>query len=83
MHFLRKLNLDEITWMGSLDPSFLGKLEVVWEKYFSKNPELILILCGSVSQWIEENILSSTGYFGRVAWEISLEELSLKSCDQL
>ncbi len=75
--------LDEITWMGSFDPSFLGKLEVVWEKYFSKNPELILILCGSVSQWIEENILSSTGYFGRIALEITLEELSLKSCDQL
>lgn len=75
--------LDEITWMGFLDPSFLGKLEVVWEKYFSKNSELILILCGSVSQWIEENILSSTGYFGRIALEITLDELSLNSCNQL
>jgi len=75
--------LDEITWMGFLDPSFLGKLEIAWEKYFSKNPELILILCGSVSQWIEKNILSSTGYFGRVALEVPLEELSLPTCDLL
>jgi hypothetical protein len=75
--------LDEITWMGFHDPAFLGKLEVIWEKYFSKNPELILILCGSVSQWIQENILSSTGYFGRIALEITLDELPLKSCDKL
>lgn len=77
------LILDEITWMGSKDPDFLGKLEIAWEKYFSKNPELILILCGSVSIWIENNILSSTGYFGRVACEISLDELSLRTCNKL
>ncbi len=74
--------LDEVTWMGSFDSTFLGKLEVVWEKYFSKNPELIVILCGSVSQWIEDNILSSTGYFGRIALEITLEEFSLQTCDR-
>lgn len=79
----RIIVLDEITWMGSHDASFLGKLEIVWEKYFCKNPELIIILCGSVSQWIEKNILSSTGYFGRIAWEINLKELSLKESDTL
>ena len=75
--------LDEITWMGSKDTDFLGKLEIAWEKYFSKNPELILILCGSVSIWIEENILSSTAYFGRVACEIAVEELSIPICGKL
>ena len=75
--------LDEITWMGSQDPNFLGKLEIAWEKYFSTNPQLTLILCGSVSQWIEKNILSSTGYFGRVAWEMTLGQLPLQHCNQL
>ena len=27
--------LDEITWMGSKDPDFLGKLHVAWEDHFS------------------------------------------------
>ena len=55
--------LDEITWMGSHDHTFLGKLKIVWDLYFSKNPELILIMCGSVSAWIEKNIISSTQFF--------------------
>lgn len=71
------LLLDEISWLGSQDPTFLGKLKIVWDQYFSKNPQLILILCGSVSTWIEKNIISSTGFFGRVSQKILLEELPL------
>ena len=72
--------LDEISWMGSKDPTFLGKLKIAWDKHFSKNPQLILILCGSVSSWIEKNIISSTGFFGRISLKIHLNELSLKEC---
>src|SRR3990167_232438 len=49
---------DEITWMGSKDPVFLGKLKVVWDQHFQKNSNLILILCGSLSSWIEKNIIN-------------------------
>lgn len=69
--------LDEISWMGSEDPDFLGQLKTAWDHFFSENPELILILCGSISSWIEENILSSTGFVGRISIDLVLEELSL------
>ncbi len=69
--------LDEISWMGSQDPDFLGQLKTAWDLYFSENPDLILILCGSVSSWIEENILKSTGFVGRVSVDMVLEELSV------
>ena len=69
--------LDEISWMGSEDPDFLGQLKTAWDLHFSENPELILILCGSVSSWIEENILKSTGFVGRVSVDMVLEELSV------
>jgi AAA+ ATPase superfamily predicted ATPase len=74
---------DEITWMAHDDPTFLSKLKNAWELYFSKNPQLILILCGSISAWIEKNILSSTGYFGRISKKITLHELPLNRCNQL
>lgn len=74
---------DEITWMGSKDPVFLGKLKVVWEQHFQKNPNLILILCGSLSSWIEKNIISSTGFFGRISLKLTLHELSLSDCNKL
>jgi uncharacterized protein len=40
--------LDEISWMGSLDATFLGKLKNAWDTQFKKNPKLTLVLCGSV-----------------------------------
>ncbi len=73
---------DEISWMGSKDPEFLGKLKNAWDIYFAKNPNLILVLCGSVSTWIDKNILSSTGFVGRISYRLTLEELPLKECNQ-
>nr|NGX28293.1 hypothetical protein [Candidatus Anoxychlamydiales bacterium] len=74
--------LDEITWMGSKDPDFLGKLKIAWDLYFKKNPKLILIISGSNSAWIEKNILSSTGFMGRVSHKILLKELPLHVCNK-
>lgn len=74
---------DEISWMGSKDPDFLGKLKNSWDHELKKNPELILILCGSVSAWIEENILRSTGFMGRLSLVLDLNELSALECNQL
>ncbi len=69
--------LDEISWMGELDSSFLGSLKTWWDQYGSQKKRLILILCSSVSTWIEENILCSTGFVGRIALVIHLHPLSL------
>lgn len=74
--------LDEINWMGDLDPTFLAKLKTAWDLYFKKNPELIMILSGSMSKWIEENILSSTGFHGRLSAELTLDELPLHVCNE-
>lgn len=73
---------DEISWMAGGDPNFLGKLKTVWDLHFSENPELILILCGSVSSWIEKNILSSTGYLGRPSLHMTIDELPLEDCSK-
>ncbi len=74
--------LDEISWMGSKDPDFSGKLKTAWDLYFKKNDKLMLIVCGSVSAWIEQNIINSSGYVGRISCTITLEELQLKYCNQ-
>ena len=74
--------LDEISWMGSLDENFLGKLKTVWDEQFKKNSELMLVLCGSVSSWIEKNIISSTVFLGRPSLYINLPPLSLSECNE-
>ena len=74
------LLLDEISWMGSEDPAFLGKIKNFWDCYLKKNSQLIFIICGSASAWIEKNILTNTGFVGRISYRLTLEELSLAEC---
>lgn len=76
----RIIILDEISWMGMKDSTFLGKLKNAWDEEFKKNKNLILILCGSVSTWIEKNILSSTGFVGRINHVLRLQEMPLRDC---
>jgi uncharacterized protein len=74
------LLFDEISWMGSEDPTFLGKIKNFWDLYLKKNDQLIFIVCGSASSWIEKNILSSTGFLGRISYTLTLEEILLRDC---
>lgn len=69
--------LDEISWIASRDRDFAGKLKGIWDTRFKKNNKLILILCGSVTSWIDNNILNDKGFMGRVSLTITLDELSL------
>lgn len=72
--------LDEISWMGDKDPTFIGKLKIWWDALAIHNHPWILILCGSVSTWIEKNIIQSTALFGRISLQIDLQQLSLPEC---
>lgn len=75
--------LDEISWMGSKDPTFIPKLKVWWDEIEFKYQNVILVLCGSVSTWIEKNIINSTSFFGRITLTMTLQELSMPECYQL
>lgn len=75
------LFLDEISWMGNYDKNFVGYLKIAWDTEWKKNPHLMVVVCGSVSSWIEKNILNSTGFMGRVSLELTLKELPLPHCD--
>ena len=72
--------LDEISWMGQYAADFPGDLKTAWDTRFKKHPRLILVLCGSVSTWIRENILNNTGFVGRASQNCLLRELPLDVC---
>ncbi len=71
---------DEISWMGSKDSSFVPKLKAWWDK---QRAHLMLVICGSVSTWIDDNILKSTALFGRINLSMTLEPLSIPESAEL
>lgn len=71
------LLLDEISWLGRYDANFPGELKFAFDQRFHSRRGLIVVLCGSVSSWIEQNILSNTGFVGRISLDLLVPELSL------
>ncbi|MBF0363309.1 MAG: ATPase [Oligoflexia bacterium] len=71
------LVLDEISWMAHGYPEFAGELKVAWDDAFKSNSQLILAICGSVSSWIEDNILKKTDFVGRISLSLRVDELAL------
>lgn len=69
--------LDEISWMGMHDQDFPGKLKIAWDNKFKTKTKLRLVLCGSISSWIQKNILQNTNFLGRISLELNIGELLL------
>jgi uncharacterized protein len=74
------LLLDEISWMAAGDKDFAGHLKIAWDNLFSTRGQLVVVLCGSVSSWIEKNLLHSAGFVGRCSWVFTLPPMPLPEC---
>lgn len=72
--------LDEVSWMGYYDPTFAGTLKMAWDNHLKKHPRLILVVCGSVSTWIRENIIDDGQFLGRRSLDVVVPELPLREC---
>ena len=68
--------------MGIGEPDFAGYLKNAWDGLFSRRDRTVVVLCGSVSSWIEENILNNTGFVGRCSWQFHLRPLALSECQK-
>lgn len=76
------LFFDELSWMAHDDPTFLPKLKDAWDRFYKKNPQLILIVCASASSWIEKNMLLSSAFVGRISFVMKLLPLPLNICSE-
>jgi AAA+ ATPase superfamily predicted ATPase len=74
---------DEVSWMGWKDPTFVPKLKVWWDLVLEKHSNIILILCSSISTWIDKNVINSTAFFGRISLLLELMELSISQSREL
>jgi len=72
--------LDEISWMGHYDKLFADRLKIAWDRMLKSHSNLVVVLCGSVSSWIRENIIDNSAYMGRRSGDFVVGELSLRDC---
>lgn len=72
--------IDEISWMGKYDPMFAAELKYAWDNRFAKHRRLVMVLCGSVSSWIDREIIKAKGFVGRPSLNLVVPELPLDEC---
>ncbi|MFM8455094.1 MAG: AAA family ATPase, partial [Gammaproteobacteria bacterium] len=72
------LFLDELPWMVTQKSGFLEALDYYWNRNWSNNSNIKLIVCGSSASWIIRKIIyNKGGLHNRVTRQIILKPFSL------
>lgn len=53
------LFFDELPWLAAPKSGFLEALDLCWNRYLSRNPHVILIVCGSAAEWMIKKIIAN------------------------
>lgn len=75
--------IDELPWMDSARSGFLTALEAFWNGWGNRRHSLCLVVCGSATSWMLDNLINNKGgLYGRLTAEIQLSPFSLRECEQ-
>ena len=75
--------LDEVSWMCSSNQEFISALDHFWNRWISSRDDVLLIICGSATSWIIDNIVNNTGgLHNRLTDQIQLVPFTLGECEE-
>ena len=75
--------LDELPWMDTPRSGFLTALESFWNGWASARDNIMLVVCGSSSSWIVNNLINNHGgLYGRLTYEMKLSPFTLSECKE-
>ncbi len=74
--------LDELPWLSGRKSGFLPAFEHFWNTWASRQPNLLIVVCGSAASWMIQNITQATGgLHNRITRKIVLKPFSLLEAD--
>ena len=75
--------IDELPWMDTARSGFLTALEAFWNGWGNMRHQLLLVVCGSATSWMLDNLINNKGgLYGRLTGEIKLSPFTLKECEE-
>lgn len=75
--------IDEMPWMDTPRSNFISGLEHFWNSWASWRDDIKLIVCGSATSWIINNLIRNRGgLHNRVTHKILLQPFTLRECQQ-
>ena len=74
--------LDELPWFDTPCSGFLNAFELFWNGWATSRRDILLIICGSATTWVVNEVLRSRGgLHNRVTRQIPLVPFTLKECE--
>ena len=75
--------LDELPWMDTPRSGFITAFEGFWNTWGCHRDNLMVVVCGSASSWILNNLINNRGgLYGRITYEIKLSPFCLEECER-
>ena len=75
--------IDELPWMDAPRSNFVSAIEHFWNGYASARKDILLIICGSATSWIINNVFKDHGgLHNRVTYKSNLAPFTLNECEQ-
>ncbi len=71
--------IDELPWLDTTRSNFIGAFSWFWNEWGCKQDNLMVIVCGSATSWIMNNLINAHGgLYNRLTYSIRLTPFSLK-----
>lgn len=75
--------LDELPWMDTPRSGFVTALEALWNNWGCHRDNLMLVVCGSATSWITDNLINNHGgLYGRLTSQLKLSPFTLNECEK-
>ena len=75
--------IDELPWMDTPKSNFIRALDHFWNAWATTRKDILLIVCGSATSWIIDNIIMNYGgLHDRVTRQILLRPFTLRECEK-
>lgn len=73
--------IDELPWMDTPRSKFLMAFESFWNSWGAWHDNVMLIVCGSATSWMLDNLVNSKGgLYDRLTCQIKLSPFTLREC---
>ena len=74
--------IDELPWLDTPRSGFIAALEHFWNGWASGRNDIMLVVCGSATSWIINNLINNYGgLHNRVTGKIHLKPFTLHECE--
>lgn len=76
--------IDELPWLaGPQSSELIAELGEWWNEWASRQHNIILIVCGSATSWMLDNVINEYGgLYGRLTAKFKLLPFTLNECEQ-